>query len=66
MFVWGESVALNRFARVVQAFFLDSPRLIGLFKGFHLLPAPFPKGALARWNQVDSWSGNDAQKENCV
>jgi len=66
----GESQPLSTLShalfKVVQAFFLDSPRLIGLFKGFHLLPAPFPKGALARWNQVNSWSGNDAQKENCV
>ena len=65
MFVWGESVALNRFARVVQAFFLDSPRLIGLFKGFHLLPAPFPRGACPMESSY-SWSGNDARKENCV
>jgi hypothetical protein len=43
MFVCGESAALNRFARVVQAFFLDSPRPIELFKGFHLPPALFPK-----------------------
>ena len=63
----GESQPLSTVSHALfKAFFLDSPRLIGLFKRFHLLPTPFPKGALARWNQVGRWSGNDAQKENCV